>query len=38
VEPTVRPGLAGQVAAKRGRDAATQLRNNPEKGGESRDH
>jgi hypothetical protein len=32
VEPTVRPGLAGQVAVKRGRDAATRLPNNPETG------
>ena len=38
VEPTVRPGLAGQVAMKRGRDAATRLPNNPETGCESRDH
>jgi putative transposase len=32
VEPTVRPGLAGQVAMKRGRDPASRLRNNPETG------
>jgi len=32
VEPTVRPGLAGQVAMKRGRDPANKLRNNPETG------
>jgi AcrR family transcriptional regulator len=35
VEPTVRPGLAGQVAVKRGRDAATRLPNNPETGSPS---
>src|SRR6202051_2528694 len=34
MEPTVRPGLAGQVAVKRGRDPATQPENNPEEGGE----
>jgi putative transposase len=31
-EPTVRPGLAGQVARKRGRDPADRLGNNPETG------
>jgi putative transposase len=31
-EPTVRPGLAGQVAMKRGRDPADRLGNNPETG------
>jgi putative transposase len=38
LEPTLRPGLAGQVAVKRGRDAATRLPNNPETGCKSRDH
>ena len=38
VEPTVRPGLAGLVAVKRGREPATRPRNNPEMGCESRDH
>ena len=37
VEPTVRPGLAGLVAVKRGRDAAARLPNNPETGCESRE-
>ena len=37
VEPTVRPGLAGLVAVKRGREPATQPANNPEMGCESRD-
>jgi putative transposase len=32
VEPTARPGLAGQVARKRGRDPADELGNNPETG------
>src|SRR5690349_16736359 len=32
VEPTVRPGLAGQVAMKRGRDPASRPGNNPEMG------
>ncbi|EUA42844.1 transposase domain protein [Mycobacterium xenopi 3993] len=32
VEPTVRPGRAGQVAVKRGRDAAARLPNNPRRG------
>ena len=31
-EPTVRPGPAGQVAMKRGRDPANRLGNNPETG------
>jgi len=38
VEPTVRPGLARQVAVKRGREPATRPGNNPEMGCESRDH
>ncbi|CKM73293.1 transposase [Mycobacterium tuberculosis] len=38
VEPTVRPGLAGLVAVKRGREAAARLPNNPETGCKSRDH
>jgi len=38
VEPTVRPGVAGLVAVKRGREPATQPGNNPEMGCESRDH
>ena len=38
VEPTVRPGLAGLVAVKRGREPATRPGNNPETGCESRDH
>jgi hypothetical protein len=38
VEPTVRPGLAGLVAVKRGREPATRPGNNPEMGCESRDH
>jgi hypothetical protein len=38
VEPTVRPGLAGLVAVKRGREPATQPGNNPQTGCESRDH
>ncbi|COW32007.1 Putative methyltransferase/methylase [Mycobacterium tuberculosis] len=38
VEPTVRPGLARQVAVKRGREAAPRLPNNPETGCKSRDH
>lgn len=38
VEPTVRPGLAGLVAVKRGRDAAARLPTNPETGCKSRDH
>lgn len=29
VEPTVRPGLVGQAATKRGRDVGTRLLNNP---------
>ncbi|CCK58105.1 Putative methyltransferase/methylase [Mycobacterium canettii CIPT 140070010] len=33
-----RPGLAGQVAIKRGRQPATRPANNPEMGCESRDH
>jgi putative transposase len=32
VEPTVRPGLAGLVAVKRGREPATRPGNNPETG------
>ena len=32
MEPTARPGLAGQVAMKRGRDPAHRLANNPETG------
>jgi len=32
VEPTVRPGPAGQVAMKRGREPADKLGNNPETG------
>ena len=32
VEPTIRPGLAGQVAVKRGSDPAPGPGNNPEKG------
>jgi predicted site-specific integrase-resolvase len=32
------PGLAGQVAVKRGRQPATRPGNNPEMGCESRDH
>ena len=32
VEPTVRPGLARQVARKRGREAGVSLPNNPETG------
>ena len=31
-EPAVRPGVAGQVAMKRGRDPAERLGNNPETG------
>jgi putative transposase len=31
-EPTARPGIAGQVAMKRGRDPASRLGNNPETG------
>jgi len=38
VEPTVRPGLARQLAVKRERDAAPRLPNNPETGCKSRDH
>jgi putative transposase len=38
VEPTVRPGPAGQVAVKRGREPATRPGNNPETGCKSRDH
>lgn len=38
VEPTLRPGLAGLVAVKRGRDPATRPGNNPGTGCESRDH
>jgi putative transposase len=38
VEPTVRPGLAGLVAVKRGREPATRPGNNPGTGCESRDH
>ena len=38
VEPTVRPGIARQVAVKRGRQAAARLPNNPETGCKSRDH
>ena len=38
VEPTVRPGLARQVAVKRGSDAATRLRSNPETGCQSDEH
>jgi putative transposase len=38
VEPTVRPGLAGLVAVKRGREPTERLGNNPETGCESRDH
>jgi putative transposase len=38
VEPTVRPGLAGLVAVKRGREPATEPGNNPEMGCETRDH
>lgn len=34
---TVRPGLAGRMAVKRGRDAAPRLPNNPEMGCKSRD-
>jgi putative transposase len=38
VEPTVRPGLTGPVAVKRGRDAAARLPNNPAMGCKSHDH
>jgi putative transposase len=34
----VRPGVAGLVAVKRGREPAPQPGNNPEMGCESRDH